>query len=256
MNPNLENLKNAIEPYRQEIVKHKVYHALKSLTDVQVFMQHHVYAVWDFMSLLKALQNSLTCTTIPWFPKEDADAVYLINEIVTGEESDVDAYGNRKSHYQLYLEAMHQSGANTAQIDVFIEELKNNGKLETAYKKAGLPLEIINFLNFTFSVIYSNKPHVQAAVFTFGREDLIPDMFHVMVADLYKTNPEEIAVFKYYLERHIEVDGDHHSHLALDMTAALCEDNPVFWKEAENAAIEALKQRKLLWDSVYNEIVK
>ncbi len=97
----IEEIKKAIEPLRQEIINHKVYSIIKDLEDLKIFMQFHVFAVWDFMSLLKTLQNNLTCTSVPWFPKGSADTRYLINEIVVGEEADIDLYGNRKSHFEI-----------------------------------------------------------------------------------------------------------------------------------------------------------
>ena len=96
MTTQIEKIKRTIEPLRQEIINHKVYSAIKDIDDLKVFMQFHVYAVWDFMSLLKTLQGNLTCTSVPWFPKGMADTRYLINEIVVGEESDVDLNGIRK----------------------------------------------------------------------------------------------------------------------------------------------------------------
>ena len=116
MTTQIEKIKKTIEPLRQEIINHKVYSAIKDIDDLKVFMQFHVYAVWDFMSLLKTLQGNLTCTSVPWFPKGTADTRYLINEIVVGEESDVDLNGIRKSHFELYLDAMKQCGADTSKI--------------------------------------------------------------------------------------------------------------------------------------------
>ena len=81
MTTQIEKIKRTIEPLRQEIINHKVYSAIKDIDDLKVFMQFHVYAVWDFMSLLKTLQGNLTCTSVPWFPKGTADTRYLINEI-------------------------------------------------------------------------------------------------------------------------------------------------------------------------------
>src|SRR3978361_640219 len=120
MKAQLDRINKEIEPLRQQIINHKVYAAINSIEDLQIFMQFHVFAVWDFMSLLKGLQNNLTCTSVPWFPKGDADTRYLINEIVVGEESDVDGFGNRKSHFELYLEAMQQCGADITSIEKFI----------------------------------------------------------------------------------------------------------------------------------------
>ena len=251
----IEKIKKIIEPLRQEIINHKVYSAIKNIDDLQVFMQYHVYAVWDFMSLLKTLQTNLTCTTVPWFPKGSADTRHLINEIVVGEESDVDLNGIRKSHFELYIDAMNQCGADTAKAFTFIEVLKNTGDFNSAYSASETPAEAKEFVDFTFKIIGSNKDYLQSAIFTFGREDLIPGMFLSIVNDIHKNFPGSISIFKYYLERHIEVDGDHHSHLALQMTSNLCGSNEQFWKEAEQATIESLQKRIVLWNGAYRQIM-
>ena len=161
MTTQIEKIKNSIELLRQEIINHKVYSAIKDIDDLKVFMQFHVYAVWDFMSLLKTLQSNLTCTTIPWFPKGTADTRYLINEIVVGEESDLDLNGIRKSHFELYLDAMKQCGADTSQIEKFVEVLKKTGDLNTAFTASETPKEARDFVDFTFKIIGSNKEYLQ-----------------------------------------------------------------------------------------------
>jgi hypothetical protein len=255
MNHKLESIQTTIAPLRNKIINHKIYSSINDVEDLKIFMQYHVFAVWDFMSLLKTLQVGLTCTNVPWFPKGSADTRYLINEIVVGEESDVDSFGNRKSHFEIYLDAMNQCGADTALIKSFLLKLIETGDFERAYQSSQTPYEVQNFVNFTFDVIRSNKTHVQSAVFTFGREDLIPEMFISMVQDLHDKMPETVSIFKYYLERHIEVDGDHHSHLALQMTSNLCEDNLVYWTEAEQFVVQSLQMRLDLWDAAYQKIV-
>lgn len=254
MNNNLDRIKKATELLREQIINHKVYSAIKDIDDLKVFMQYHIFAVWDFMSLLKSLQNNLTCTSIPWFPKGSADTRHLINEIIVGEESDIDSFGIRKSHFELYLDAMQQCGADTSPIEKFIEVLKNTGDFNTAFTAADTPKEARDFVEYTFKIIGSNKDYLQSAIFTFGREDLIPDMFISIVNDIHYNFPEKIAIFKYYLERHIEVDGDYHSQLALQMTSNLCGTDDHFWKEAEQATIEALQKRITLWDGAYRQI--
>lgn len=256
MSNHIEKIQQAIEPLRQQIINHKVYSEIKDLNDLKIFMQYHVYAVWDFMSLLKTLQNNLTCTSVPWFPKGSANTRQLINEIVAGEESDVDLNGDHKSHFELYLDAMKQCGADTSKIETFIKELKINSDFNAAFAESQTPKEAIDFVDFTFKIIRSNKPYLQSAIFTFGREDLIPGMFVSMINEIHKTFPEDISIFKYYIERHIEVDGDHHSHLALQMTANLCEENEEFWEEAEKTVIESLESRIGLWDGVYRQLLE
>jgi hypothetical protein len=250
----VERIQKAIQPLREQIINHKVYAAIKDLNDLKIFMRYHVYAVWDFMSLLKSLQTNLTCTSVPWFPHGSADTRHLINEIVAGEESDVDAFGRRTSHFELYLDAMQQSGADTKEINIFVNELKNTGSFNLAFAKGNVPKEAREFVDFTFSIINSKKDYLQSAVFTFGREDLIPGMFLSIINDIDKKFPDSISILKYYLERHIEVDGDVHSKLALQMTSNLCGDNELYWAEAEQATVISLQKRIRLWDGVYEEI--
>ncbi len=254
MHSNIQGIRETIEPLRQQIINHPVYAEIKDISDLRIFMKYHVYAVWDFMSLLKTLQNQLTCTQVPWYPKGDAETRYLINEIVAGEESDVDPNGTRISHFELYLSAMQQSAASTQEIETFIAQLQQGKAFADAYAAAQTPSAAQEFVDFTFSTIHSNKAHVQAAIFTFGREDLIPGMFISLVQDIHKAFPDQVSLFKYYLDRHIEIDGDHHSHLALRMTESLC-TTAQHWQEAEEATIQSLNKRIALWNGALHEIV-
>ncbi|WP_428327785.1 DUF3050 domain-containing protein [Mucilaginibacter sp.] len=254
MNEQIKKLQQAIEPLQQQIINHKVYNVISNIDDLGVFMNYHIYAVWDFMSLLKSLQQNLTCTDVPWFPVGTANTRYLINEIVTGEESDVDSEGIRKSHFEMYLAAMQQCGAEPVDFLNFIAALKNTGDLTAAFNTTNVPDAARGFVEHTFDVINSGKSYLQAAVFTFGREDLIPYMFLSIVNDLNSKFPGQVSQFKYYLDRHIEVDGGHHSHLALEMTTELCGNDPQKWEEITAASVTALQKRIDLWDGIYNEI--
>ncbi|MBS1779216.1 MAG: DUF3050 domain-containing protein [Bacteroidetes bacterium] len=251
---NIESFKEQIAPLREQLVHHPLYPSIKTLDNIHVFMEHHVYAVWDFMSLLKSLQAGLTCTTPPWLPVGNANTRYLINEIVTGEESDVDELGRRTSHFELYLEAMRNAGANTTAIEELISDLRKGATVSEALAGSGIPDAARSFTNNTFNTISTGKMHVQAAVFTFGREDLIPGMFLSLVTELSNTFPGKLDVFKYYLERHIEIDGDHHSHLAYEMTASLCGDDSGKWNECLEAVKDALEARITLWDAILKNI--
>ena len=254
MHSNIDKINETIAPLKSAIINHPVYEKIKDIEDLKIFMKYHVFAVWDFMSLLKSLQINLTCTSTPWFPKGKANTRFLINEIVVGEESDVDPDGGRISHFELYLKAMKQCGSSTEAIELFIANLQETQSLEKAFQASETPAEVQQFVNYTFEIINSNKAHLQAAVFTFGREDLIPSMFISLLNEMQNPEPERTNLFKYYLERHIEIDGDHHSHLALEMTAELCETNNQYWEEAEIAIINSLKARIELWNGAHNEI--
>lgn len=250
----IDNLVKELEDTRQQLVHHKLYNTFDSVEDLKTFMQMHVFAVWDFMSLLKSLQQQLTCTTLPWLPSANPKTRRFINEIVFGEESDVDAKGNPMSHYEMYLEAMTQLGAETDEIKNFERLLKNGETVAKALNQLSINQSIKDFVNFTFEVVATQKPHVIAAVFTFGREDLIPDMFIGLVKGMSQEEKTEKLV--YYLERHIELDGDEHGPLSLQMVEELCEADENKWKEASQYSKQALQFRIALWDAIAATIQK
>lgn len=250
MSEYLNAMRREIDPLRQQLIRHTVYAETNNTVRLRTFMEHHVYAVWDFMSLLKSLQRHLTGIELPWLPVGNAETRYLINEIVLGEESDVDEQGNRCSHFELYLRAMEEAGCNLQPINTLIGQLTAKAPLEESLQKAHAPLASANFVQSTFAVVHNNKPHVQAAVFTFGREDLIPGMFLTFVSELNKQTDNQFRTLKYYLERHIEVDGEHHSQLAYRMTEELNGTDAVKWQEATEAVKTALLHRIQLWDAI------
>ena len=219
-------------------------------------MESHVYAVWDFMSLVKKLQMDLTCSTIPWQPKKNSSAGRLINEIVWGEETDIDKNGTPMSHFEMYVNAMKQVDANTIEIEKLLNEINVDNDVMKVISESNLPNYISNFINYTFSVINEGKTHKIASVFTFGREDLIPEMFISMIKKMNRENEHEMDQIIYYFERHIEVDGDSHGPMAYEMINNLCGDDNNKWNEAFVAAENALKCRINLWDGIYDKIKK
>jgi len=253
----IKNIEKEIEPLKAQLINHSLYNKIKSIEDLNIFLQHHVYAVWDFMSLLKALQNKLTCTTIPWIPTKHPETRYLINEIVLAEETDVDINGNHKSHYEMYLDAMQACGTSTTNIETFLETSESLGNIFVAIRNSDLPQSLKDFLEFTFNVAIEGQPHQIAAAFTFGREDLIPNMFTEILKNLQENFPEkDLSRLVYYFERHIELDADEHGPMALQMIEELCENDEKKWKEVEEISIEALQKRIALWDGIENEILE
>jgi hypothetical protein len=253
-NIHLQQLESAISITRQKLVNHPVYANIKDLDGLKCFMENHVYAVWDFMSLLKALQINLTCVTLPWVPVGNAATRFLINEIVAGEESDIDEAGVRTSHFELYIKAMDQAEANTEPILGLIRALKTGSTIQYALEDMNIPAAARQFMDFTFETIAAGKPHLMAAVFTFGREDLIPDMFISLIKELKIQFPDKVDIFQYYIERHIEVDGGHHAALAHQMTIELCGTDESKWQEATEAVKQALEVRIALWDAIHQHI--
>ncbi len=246
-----ETLLQTIHPLRLRLASHPLYSSIRSIEALRIFMQSHVYAVWDFMSLLKTLQRSLTCVEVPWQPTADPGARRLINEIVLGEESD-EYQGGSLSHFELYLRAMESCDADTASVRALLTTLSAGGSLADALAPA--PVEAAAFVHSTFAVIATGQPHLVAAAFTFGREDLIPDMFAAFVRGLDQEQPGRIAPFRYYLERHIEMDGDEHGPMALAMMRQLCSE-PEYWEQALHAALAALEARLAFWNAIHARIL-
>jgi hypothetical protein len=240
----------AVAPLRQRLLEHPVYRQLKSPADLQLFMEYHAYAVWDFMSLLKGLQRRLTCVEVPWLPQGDPAVRALINEIVLGEESDRGADGRVCSHFELYLEAMQEAGASTAKVRQFISLLREGCAVPDALRQAGAPEPARAFVEATFELLATGKDHVLASAFTYGREDLIPAMFGELVERLAREFPGQFTTLRYYLDRHIQLDGDEHGALGRQMVASLCGGNTQRWNEARSAAVHALEQRVQLWNGI------
>jgi len=243
-----------LDEYRSVLVNHYLYNKIDSIDAIQQFMETHVFAVWDFMSLLKRLQLELTCTSIPWIPVGNPITRRLINEIVLGEESDLNQNGHAVSHFELYLQAMNHIGADTRAINSYIKQLKQGESWENALVNSGASQAAIQFVRKTMSCVENAPIHVVAGVFTYGREDLIPDMFISIVRELSEKGHSGAQTLMYYLERHIEIDGDEHGPMALQMIEELCEGDSIKKQESIHAAKQALESRIELWDAIAETI--
>jgi Protein of unknown function (DUF3050) len=254
--PPLDRLHASLRSLRTQVVEHPMYHHLTTLADVRTFMEHHVFAVWDFMSLLKALQRQLTCVTLPWVPQGDPRSRRFINEVVVAEESDAAPGGGYISHFELYHAAMQQCGADTAPIERFVDRVRQGDGVGDALVTAGAPPAAQAFVATTWQIIASGAVHAIAAAFSLGREELIPGMFRALVTDLQHQCPGQCTLFQHYLERHIDLDDAQHTPLALDLLTAVCADDPRKWCEAEVAARLALQARVALWDGVHAQLTR
>lgn len=254
---NIDTINKSIQPQRDLLLNHPLYGKVKTIDDLRHFLEGHVYAVWDFMSLLKALQANLTCTSTPWMPVGNPEIRYLINEIVVAEETDVNAEGKRQSHYEMYVDAMKDCGADVAEIESFLADVASLQNIYVSIKQSRLHDGIKAFLDFTFRTIDQGKPHEIAAAFTFGREDLIPAMFTEILKSFQKNFPEaSLDKLVYYFDRHIELDGDEHGPMAMQMISELCGDDADKWKEVEEISKQALEKRIGLWNAIEENILQ
>jgi hypothetical protein len=243
----------ALAPIRERLLAHPLYEEVTSLRRVQIFMEHHVFAVWDFMSLLKRLQQIVTCVTVPWVPSPHADLARFINEIVLGEECDSDGRGGYASHYELYLEAMHECGANPLTMESLVQNLGEGLTPASALARLSIPDGVRQFVLSNLQLASSGAPHEVAAAFFFGREDVIPEMFSRVAVSLRRQGTE-VERLIYYVDRHIELDGDEHGPLARKLLESLCGDDPVRWEQATRTAVAALESRLSLWDATLQAI--
>ena len=235
---------------RERLVSHRLYRLVDSPERLRAFMAMHVFAVWDFQSLLKAMQQRLTCTSLPWLPTADPEARRLVNEIVLEEESDELPDGGHASHFELYLDAMRQAGADTRPIERLLALLAEGSPLDLALEQCGGHPAAAAFVRKSFEVIGRGETHRIVAAFTHGREDVIPDMFRNLVVQLSEADPAHWGRFRFYLERHIEHDDDKHAPICRRILARQCGDDAVKWAEASETARECLEARIAFWDAI------
>jgi hypothetical protein len=247
----LERLRRRLAPLKDALLGHSVYREINSLAALRLFMEHHVFAVWDFMSLLKALQGRLCCVGVPWLPAADPQATRFINEIVLAEESDEDGQGGYLSHFGLYLRAMTRCGADTHTINRLLDELRKGSAVPTALAAVGVPRGVGRFLRQTFDLIEGGSLWSLASAFTFGREDLLPALFQRIVDELDVEEGGGLEDFRYYLRRHIGLDGGEHGPMAVRLVASLCGSDEARWQEAEQAAATGLEARQDLWNAMH-----
>lgn len=242
-----------IDTARNQLTQHPLYAELTSMAHVQVFMKHHVFAVWDFFSLLKRLQAEVTCVTVPWLPRGLGDHARFIMEIVLSEESDEGLDGHHLSHFELYLSAMDEIGADKTPIEQFLSQVRAGADPFQVLDGPTIPPTVRDFVTHTLQIATNGAPHEVAASFCHGRENLLPDVLGG-ARDGMASILDSAPVFKHYLDRHITLDHDEHGPLALRLLAALCDDDPTRVAEADRVAVAAIEARKHLWDGVLAEL--
>ena len=221
---------------------HSLYAKIQTMPHLVKFMSYHVYCVWDFMSLLKYLQQELTTVTVPWSPPKHPELARFVSEIVLAEECDELPDGKGYlSHFELYLEAMKEVNG---------PEIPNPQQSE-------LPVAVAPFVSHTFSLIAEakkkNAPEVVASAFTFGRENIIPLMFRSLLRKM-NIGKQQAPNFHYYLERHIDLDEGHHGPLAVRLLSVLCAGDALKIREVQDVAVGCLRKRIDLWSRIEDSL--
>lgn len=249
----MDTTQQGLSDARRELIAHPIYGEIATADDIRTFMKHHVFAVWDFFSLLKRLQSEVTCVTTPWRPRYYAEHGRFVMEIVLAEETDEDQGGGYTSHFELYRRAMDECGADSGPIDAFLARLDAGTDPLEALRDDAIPDSVAAFVGHTLDVALNGSPADVAASFCHGRENLLPDVLGALraqVGDLLGETP----VFAHYIDRHIELDHDEHGPLALRLLAALTHGDPQLEQQAELVGIEAVLARSRLWDGIVEEI--
>lgn len=241
-------LRAAIEPSRAVLLAHPIYEAINDVERLRSFMSVHVFAVWDFMCLAKRLQRELTSLDTLWRPPQRPALARFINGVIHGEESDLGPDHEAISHCELYIAAMREVGADTTSIDRFLRVIAESDDVEAALTAARAPLEARTFVRHTLGDVIDGSPSEVLSSFLFGREDLIPEMFSRLLPRWKQAR--EARRFTYYVERHIELDGDDHGPAAKRALMELCGTDPAEWAAAQRAAEDAIAARVALWDRV------
>ncbi|MBK4995941.1 DUF3050 domain-containing protein [Pseudomonas sp. S37] len=241
-----------IENERRTLLAHPLFARISTLDDVRLLMENHVFAVWDFMTLLKRIQRDLTCVSLPWLPPRHIIAARLINEIVTGEETDEHPDGGFISHLDLYLSAMDEIGADTGPFRQFQALLQAGVPLAQALTTVDIPLPAKVFVSKTLDVALHGSTEQVLAYFFFGREDIIPDMFGGLL-QRWAVDEASVPMLTYYLKRHIEMDGDDHGPAAKRIIAEIVSE-PAQQQALAKSAGDALVARTVLWDGVLEQL--
>lgn len=234
--------------------EHPVFSALVLKEDLQCFMKHHVFAVWDFMSLIKSLQAAVAPPSVPWHPVGDPALRRFINELVLEEESDsTNQEGEFLSHFELYLRAMREVGADTRLIEAFVEKAASEG-IEQALALCDAPKAAKQFTRTTFGFIDPDNPHKMAAALAIGREQPIPKMFRNIPANA-QIDSGQAPTFLFYLGRHIHLDEDFHGPMSTRLLEVLC-DTDKKREEAQRVAQQVRQARTDLWDGILSHLVR
>jgi hypothetical protein len=160
------------------------------------------------------------------------------------------------SHLALYLGAMRDIGASTRQFEKFRSLVLVGVPVEAALARIGAPQYVQAFVAHTMALANSGSTEEVSAAFFYGREDIIPEMFRRLLDTLYgaKHNNDRLRHFIYYIDRHIELDGDSHGPMGRELIEGLVGKSPQAHERALRAACRSIQARIGLWNGTLSKL--
>ncbi|SFN64657.1 DUF3050 domain-containing protein [Salegentibacter flavus] len=229
---------------------HPIHHHINTKRQLQRYLEHQVFAVWANMSLLNYLKEEFTKTTNPWLPIGDPELRFLINKTILQEETAKNYFGAHQSEFEIYLDAMAATGANTENITNFLRHVSHGTDIFLIIAASKLPLCIKQFIKTVFDIISEDKPHKIAAAFVYSKEGMGDPILIKTISKIEEVEKADLKLFKYYLRLQAEKDSDP-SFKILEM---LCGEDMDKWRDTEIIAEIILRNQRTLMEGIEAEL--
>lgn len=239
------------ERYFQILANHKLYERVNDELSLRLFMEHHVICVWSYNFLLREIHQELVGLIHPLNSQSQKEAIRLVSEMILEEELEEQQDGSLLSHFEIYLEAMQDLGANISPIVSFFDLQDSGQNWQTALKHARFPTAVSRYARKMNR--FAQAPlHEKAAALFYEGEPFIPDTFLLRIGQL--GNTVKIGRLLDYFERHIEGLRSPGFSASGRLVEILCNNDEKMSLEAEQSAEEAMKNRVELWGYITGQL--
>ncbi|KOY51772.1 DUF3050 domain-containing protein [Polaribacter dokdonensis] len=232
----------------------ELYSSIENKKDVKSFMENHIFAIWDYMSLMRALENNLRDNSVPWFPSNNGKNLKILYKILDEEEYTIDASGSVKSYFEMYLEAMEEIGANTSDILNILSHSKTINLIDEALNLTGMNIESFYYTRFIYTIIKSQKPHLMAIVFALSKE-LVSKV--LILEDFCRkdfSNKYDKTLF--LINKLKAVNSKNYNSNAFKLASDFIGEDPQKLMEAKRAALNCVRYRDLHIEGIARSIQK
>lgn len=234
----------------KDFSNHSIHQHINTKQQLQMYMEHQVFAVWANMSLLNYLKEEFTKTTNPWLPIGDPELRFLINKTNLQEETAKNYFGAHQSEFEIYLDAMASTGANTENITNFLRHVSHGTDIFLIIAASKLPLCIKQFIKTVFDIISEDKPHKIAAAFVYSREGMSNLNLINSISEIEKEDKTDHKLIKYYLRLQAEKD----SAPSFKILKMLCGEDMNKWRDTEIIAEIILRNQRTLMEGIEAEL--